>query len=241
MLPAPVAAPSAAPPPARWCALLAAVLSVVGSPWVTGCASPPGAKGPRETLSGYAEALEQGRVKEAYALLSDEAKKALPYAAFERMVRENGDEMRSLAQALGRPSSPPEVTATVTTEGGRTLTLVYQDGKWRVDGAALDLYGQSTPESAVRSFLRAYRNRRFDVLVRFVPSSEAEGLDAAKLRKAWEGEQKAEMDRLTGALEAGLGTARFERVGNRATMSYAAGGTVELVEEAGRWKIEDLR
>jgi hypothetical protein len=209
--------------------------------WAAGCGPPPGAKGPRETLGAYAQALEQGQVREAYALLSDEARKALPFEAFERMVRENGDEMRVLAQALIRPSSPPEVTATVTIEGGRALLLVYEDGKWRIDGAALDLYGQRTPESAVRAFLRAYHNRRFDVLLRFVPASEAEGLDAAKLRKAWDGEQKAEMDRLTQALEAGLPTARFERVGNRATMSYAAGGTVELVEEAGKWKIEDLR
>jgi hypothetical protein len=209
--------------------------------WVVGCGSPPGPKGPRETLGAYAQALEQGQVRAAYALLSDEARKALPFEAFDRMVRENGDEMRALAQALVRPSSPPLVTATVTTEGGRALLLVYEDGKWRIDGAALDLYGQRTPEAAVRAFLRAYRSRRFDVLLRFVPASEAEGLDAAKLRKAWEGEQKAEMDRLTQALEAGLPTARFERVGNRATMSYAAGGTVELVEEAGTWKIEDLR
>ncbi len=220
--------------------LLVALMGLaLGGGWA--CGSPPAPKGPREALAAYAQALEQGQVEKAYALLSDEAKKSLPLPAFERMVRENGDEMRALGSALVRPSAPPVVTAVVNGEGGRSLVLVYEDGKWRVDGSALDLYGQKTPESAVRAFLRAYHNRRFDVLLRFVPLSEAEGLDAAKLRKAWDGEQKAEMDRLTQALEAALPTARFERIGNRATMSYAAGGTVELVEEAGAWKIEDLR
>jgi hypothetical protein len=219
----------------RWKGVLALTL------WTAACGSPPGVKGPRETLGAYAQAVEQGRVEAAYALFSDEAKKSISYEAFARMVRENGDEMRALAQALVRPSSPALVTATVTTGTGRELMLVWEDGKWQIDGSALDLYGQKTPESAVRAFLRAYRNRRFDILLRFVPSSEAEGLDTAKLRKAWEGEQRAEMDRLTQALEAALPTARFERIGNRATMTYAAGGTVEMVEEAGAWKIEDLR
>ena len=43
------------------------------------------------------------------------------------------------------------------------------------------------------------------------------------------------------ALKAALPTARFEVLGERATMAYGAGGTVELVREHGVWKLEDLR
>jgi len=110
-----------------------------------------------------------------------------------------------------------------------------------VDGSAVDLYSQATPEAAIHAFLRAYDNQRYDVLLRFVPERQAEGLDEAKLKKAWEGEQKEEMDRLTQALQAALPTARFEFLGDRATMAYGAGGTVEFVREAGTWKIEDFR
>jgi hypothetical protein len=209
--------------------------------WGAGCAGGPPAYGPSETLRQYAQALDEGRVADAYALLSDEAKKGITFEAFRRMVAENSEEVRDIADALTRPSGPPLVTATVTAPNGETLLLVYEDGQWRVDGSAIDLYSQSTPESAVRAFVRAFNNRRFDVLMRFVPEAKAEGLSAAKLKKAWDGEQREEMQRLTQALEAALPTAKIERIGDRATMAYGAGGTVELLNEAGVWKIEDFR
>ncbi len=204
-------------------------------------------RSPRSALDQYAEALEQGRVKDAYALLSREAKRSIPYAAFVRMLRDNPSEIKALAEALARPSSPPLVTAMVTAPNGETLLLVYEDGAWKIDGSAVDLYSQSTPEAAVVAFIRAYENKRYDVLMRFVPEGAKRGdakgpaLDVARLQTAWEGEQKEEMDRLTQALRAALPTAKFELIGNRATMAYGAGGTVEFLRENGVWKIEDFR
>jgi len=205
------------------------------------CASAPPPKGPKETLDAYAQALHEGRVREAYDLLSEEARRNIPFEAFQRMVKENPEEVRDIAKALERPAGPPLVTATVTAPNGESLLLVYENGAWRVDGSAIDLYSQASPESAVRAFIRAFENKRYDVLLRFVPDAKKEGLDAAKLKKAWEGEQKDEMERLTQALAAALPTARFERIGERATMSYGAGGTVELLREHGSWKIEEFR
>lgn len=118
---------------------------------------------------------------------------------------------------------------------------MYEAGQWRVDASAIDLYSQASPEAAVRAFIRAFENKRWDVLMRFVPDGKKEGLDAAKLKKAWEGEQKDELTRLTQALAAALPTAKFERIGERATMSYGAGGTVELLREHGAWKVEEFR
>jgi hypothetical protein len=208
---------------------------------VLGCSATPAPQGPRETLGEYARALSEGRVQDAYALLSDEARKSIPFEAFQRMVKENPEEVRDITRALTRPSGPPLVTATVASPNGESLLLVFEDGEWKVDASAIDLYSQASPEAAVRAFLRAFDNKRYDVLMRFVPDIKKEGLDAAKLKKAWEGEQKEEMDRLTQALEAALPTARFERIGDRATMAYGAGGTVELVREHGAWKIEEFR
>ena len=210
---------------------------------LTACAGrqSPQSASPQETLAAYAAALDAGRVEEAYQLLSSDAKKAIPFEAFQRMVQENPDEVRQIAQALTRPAGAPVVTATVTAPNGETLVLVLEDGRWRIDGSTVDLYSQTTPRAAIESFLLAYENQRYDVLLRFVPETQAHGLDAAKLKAAWEGEQKEEMDRLTQALRAALPTARFETLGDRATMAYGAAGTVELVREGGVWKIEDFR
>jgi hypothetical protein len=164
----------------------------------------------------------------------------MSFEAFQRIVKENPEEMRALASALVRPTTSTTVTATVTGPDGKALLLRLEDGRWRVDRSAIDLYGQDTPEAALRSFVRAFQNRRYDVLLRFVPDAKREGLDAAKLKAAFEGDQKDEVERVTQGVAAALPTATIEDLGDRATLSYGAGGTVELVREHGVWKIEDF-
>jgi hypothetical protein len=219
-------------------AALAAVLAA--------CSATPGPKDPRQTLDAYARALEAGRVEEAYGLLSDEARKSIPFEAFARMVKENPEEVKEIAHALSRPAGPPVVTATVTAPNGEALLLVYEGGHWRVDGSAIDLYSQTTPKATVVSFIRAYENRRYDVLLRFVPDRErtpesGPPLDAAKLKRAFEGEQREELEQITQGLRAALPTAKIEMLGDRATMAYGTGSTVELVREHGLWKIEEFK
>ena len=205
------------------------------------CASSGQQLSPQESLDAYATALREGRTADAYALLSADAKKEIPYESFQRIVRENPDEVREIARSLESPASPPRVTAVVTAPSGEALLLVYEGGAWRVDGSAIDLYGQSTPDAALRAFVRAFRNRRYDVLLRFIPDAEREGLGVAELKRAWEGAERAELERLVSAVETALPTARLEVTGDRATMAFGAAGTVELVRERGVWKVEDLK
>ncbi len=207
-----------------------------------GCASGSSAGNPEGVLASYAHAVERGKLSEAYALLSEDAKKSITFEEFKRVIQENPEQARELVQALDRPQSgPPRVTANVTGADGEPLLLVYESGAWRVDGSAIDLYNQGTPESAALGFLRAVENKRYDVLLRFVPDSQRDGLNEAALRNAWEGEQKPDMARLSEALKAALPAAHFEVVGERATLAYGAGGTIELVREHGAWKVEELK
>jgi hypothetical protein len=205
------------------------------------CAGNRASAEPDGTLRAYAAALETGRAVDAYGLLSSDAKKSIPFDSFQRMLKENPEETKELARALRRPAQPPEVTASVTPPGGPTLLLVYENGAWRVDASSIDLYSQATPERAIASFVRAYEARRFDVLLRFVPDAQKQDLTAETLQKAWTGEQKEEVERMVQALRAALPTARFEALGDRATLAFGAGGTLELVREHGSWKVEDLK
>lgn len=222
----------------RW-ALLAAMLSGAVSSGCGATAKP--ARGPTETLRAYADALNAGRVEDAYAMLSDEAKRELSLDAFRRMVKENPSEMDEIAGALKRPASAPVVTATIATPDGDALLLRYESGRWRVDASAIDLYSQATPRQAVTSFIRAFERKRYDVLMRFVPDSKKPGLSAKQLKESWEGSQQQEMQRLIPAVKSALPTATFEEAGDRATMPYGAVGTVELVREHGTWKIENFK
>jgi hypothetical protein len=195
---------------------------------------------PNRVLNDYAAALESGRYRDAYALLSAEAQRDIPYAAFERMARENPDEVKEIARSLRRPIAESQVTATVTGADGSQLLLVYEAGSWRVDGSAIDLYSQASPELAMASFVKAFESKRYDVLLRFVPTEKRAGLDEKALRAAWEGEQKRDMTQLVQALKASLPTAKVELLGDRATLAYGPGATVELLREQGVWKIEEL-
>jgi len=205
---------------------------------VAGCA---GARGedPQGVLHAYARALEDGRADDAYRLLSDEARRGISLEAFRRMVTGSPDEVKELGRALARPTAPPVVTATVTAPNGQELQMVLENGRWKVDAAAVDLYAQDTPRHAVQGFVRALERKRYDVLMRFVPDGHKEGLDPERLKKAWEGEDKEEMAQVLSALKQALPAASIEETGERAAMPYGA-GTMQLVREHGVWKIEDF-
>jgi hypothetical protein len=263
---------------------------------LAGCPGSLAQQGPSDTLRAYAAALEQGRVEEAYRLLSDEAKRTLSLEAFRRAVKENPQDAAEIARALARPASDPVVTATVTMPSGDELVLVFEGGRWRIDASAVDLYGQATPRQAIVGFLRAFERKRYDVILRYVPDAEREGiggmgdevaaegapsdapqkpqsaatadggapdpklaegadkrtpsakplapndgqLTADKLRIAWEGPYKEQINRTVQAIKTALPTAQIEETGDSAAMPYGQGGTVAFLREHGVWKIRDF-
>ncbi len=205
-----------------------------------GCASAQAAGGdPSAVLRSYARALEEGRADDAYRLLSDEARRGMSLEAFRRMVKDNPEEVREIGKSLARPAGAPVVTATLTGPRGEELELVMENGKWKVDLASIDFYAQDTPRHAITGFIRALERKRYDVIMRYVPESHMEGLDAAKLKAAWEGHDKDEIDQVLAALKQALPTAQIEETGERAAMPYGA-GTILLVREHGLWKIENF-
>ncbi len=203
-----------------------------------GCAAHD-ANDPAGVLHAYARALEEGRADDAYRLLSDEARRGVSVDAFRRMVKESPDEVREVGRSLERPTSAPLVSATVTPPNGQALELVLEDGKWRIESSAIDLYTQDSPRHAVQGFVRALERRRYDVILRYVPDAHKDGLDAGKLKASWEGHDKEEMDQVLAALKQALPTATIEETGERATLGYGA-GTMQLLREHGLWKIEDF-
>lgn len=225
---------------------------------LTGCSGAfDGGEGPREALGAYAKALDEGRAEEAYGHLSNEAKRSISLEAFRRMVEENPEDVKDIARSLTRPGSEPLVTATVAGPGGEALQLIYEDGRWAIDGTGIDRYGQATPRQALEGFIRAFERKRFDILMRYVPAAEREGrpeamwgegadqsvggLTAEKLKEAWTGDQKEFITGIVQAIKSALPAARIEETDDRAAMPYGSGGTVLFIREDGLWKIEDLR
>jgi len=225
---------------------------------VSGCSgATTSPAGPTAALDAYSTALSEGHADDAYQLLSDDAKRQISLEAFRRMVEERPEDVRELARSLARPGNTPVVTATVVAPGGDQLELVYEEGRWVVDGTGIDRYGQGTPRQAIVGFIRAFERKRFDVLMRYVPEAERQGkpeamwgeagdaehapLTPEKLEASWAGEQKEFITGLIEAVKSALPTASIEETDDRAAMPYGANGTVLFVREDGRWKIEDLQ
>ncbi len=220
---------------------LALLLGItLGAPACT----PPTIDAPAVVLNEYARAIQDGRVEDAYRLLSVEAHRQMSLEAFGRLVRENPDDARAMARALARPASEPLVTAKAKTPEGDDISLVFEKGRWRIDGSTLDLYSQATPKQAIEGFLRAFDRHRYDVLLRYVPSRKRRAepglpaLDEARLRESFEGPQRDDFVRITQALRAALPTSTIEESNDHASMAYGTNGTLQLLREDGLWKID---
>jgi hypothetical protein len=215
-----------------------AAIVLVGVGLVAGCHRSPGRESPSATVRAFAEDLRAQRYADAYARLSETYRRRVPLDELIRRLEANPDEARDLAALLERVSDEALVTARVTYGDGEILPLVLEDGDFRIAGDVADFYDQSSPRAALRSFVRAMERRRYDVVLRFVPEADLEGMTVEKMRQAWEGTGREEIETLLLRLREALENP-IEVVGDRATMPYGERYTALLVREQGIWKIED--
>ncbi|MBX3157399.1 MAG: hypothetical protein KF773_15595 [Deltaproteobacteria bacterium] len=204
------------------------------------CASCGGGRGPGLTLDKYGRALKNRDYGGAYDLMSSQFRGKVSREDYVRMMRDNPREVDETADRLRGKRGSLEVSAEfVYGNLGDKMLLVQEDGRWRVASNPLAFYDQSTPRNALRSFLRAYSLERWDIMLRFVPNSYRDKMDAAKMKTQFTGPSKEQMDNLMHTLEANVDEPIVER-GNDARMSYGDRSTVQFVKEEGAWKLKDL-
>jgi hypothetical protein len=205
-----------------------------------GCGGATAAQTPEAVVSAYARALRAGRPADAWALMSADYRRRVSQAEFARHLAENPAEAREAADALARADGPASQRADVRLADGDSVTLVRDAGDWRIATNLADFYDQSTPRAALRSFVRAMERERYDMVLRFVPDADREGMTEARMRAAFSEEGRDETSRLLTALRAAL-DAPLEEVGDHATLRYGEDGrrVARLRREDGLWKIED--
>lgn len=195
---------------------------------------------PASALDRYASALRAKNYDAAYELMSSEYRARVGRDEFVRMLRDNPREVDDTASRLASRKRRMQVTADLVYGLGDSLRLIEEDGGWRIADNPLAFYDQSTPRAALRSFVRAYRLERWDVMLRFVPKAYAELMDVEKMRGQFTGERKDAMAQLLNALEANVDQAIDEVGPGEARMRYGAGQQVTFVKEDGRWRLKDL-
>lgn len=205
---------------------------------VAGCAHR--AESPTDTLTAFGAAVEKKDYAAAYALTSAELRQRVPFETFKATLEAGGEEAQALGRRLRVGALKVPLHAEVDVDLGEKLPLVYEGGRWRVDGQPFETWSQKTPRAALLSFVRALSRHRYDVALRLVPNRYRPGLSAEKLRDYWEGDKKAEngqlLDRLRAAVAAGT---PIVELGDEAHMPYGDRYEVRFVREDGAWKIED--
>jgi len=203
-----------------------------------GCPGFDATQTPESTVSAFSRALRDGRVDDAYSMMSESYRRRVGIDEFRRLFRDYPAEVQQTARALTERRGSPEEEATVEYGEGETMRLVRESGEWRVATDVVDFYDQSTPRAALRSFVRSMERRRYDVVLALIPEADREGMTEDRMRETWEGEGREEVERLLANLRAALDNP-IEEVGDRATMTYGDRFRVRFVREDGVWRIED--
>jgi hypothetical protein len=193
--------------------------------------------GPDLVLRQYLAALAGGRVDEAYSLLGADYRRTHDRAAFERSLA--SVEGRNAASRLRRAPTSVELRAELALPDGDRLPLELEHGQWRLARDPLEFYPQNTPVEALRSFLRAVDNHRYEVVLRFVPTRYRATITVDKLRERWEGERRGELLAQLTAVRAHLGDP-LDLAGDEARLAVGERKQVKLVREDGLWKVESL-
>jgi hypothetical protein len=199
------------------------------------CAHQP--EGPAATLQAFGAALARGDTRGAYALTSADFQKRTPYDAFAAGLGTNAGDTKDLGKRFADQAAHVAPRVDVQLAQGETLSLVLEAGRWRVDGPAPEPWGQRTPRAALRTFVRALTEKRYDIVLRLVPRRHRADLTAEKLRQYWEAHQdetKAMLSRLQAALAAPI-----VESGDEAHMPYGPELEMVFVREDGVWRIED--
>ncbi|HET7505530.1 MAG TPA: hypothetical protein VFK02_31135 [Kofleriaceae bacterium] len=196
-------------------------------------------KGPNQTLDSYGAALKNHDFGAAYDLMSSSFRGKVSRDDYVRMMRDNGREVNETADRLRGRKGSMEVSAEFAYGLGDTMRLVQENGQWRIASNPLAFYDQSTPKAALRSFIRAYRLERWDIMLRFVPNSYRAKMNEKMMQAQFTGPSREQMENLINTLEANVDEPIIER-GNDARMSYGDRYTVQFLKEDGAWKLKDL-
>lgn len=210
-------------------------VAILGVACALGC-SP---SGPAQTIDAYGRALRRRDFSESYELMSSAFRTRVSRQDYARMMRNSSREVDETAKRLRSGGGKLEVSAEFDYGIGDQMHLVQEGGQWRIRTNPLEFYDQTTPKSALRSFLRAYRLGRWDVMLQFVPNAYRNRMDSGKVKAQFTGDSKAATDLLIQTLEAYADEPIVER-GNDARMTYADKFEVRFLREDGVWKIQDL-
>jgi len=206
----------------RWVAITFACLAL-------GCASGPArpAGDPARTLTAFLAAVRDDKLDVAYHALHPELRRSLSRERFGELARDNKAELLELAAQLERVDEHVLVQAKVVTARGEAVTVVLEDGQYRIAGGVLDAHALASPLDAVSELRRALQRESLTLLLHVLSSER---------RAAWLAAFGETLERTEDPLDL-----RVEIHGDTAIVYVTGGGEIHLRKEADRWHVHDVK
>lgn len=218
---------------------------VAGTASIAGCAHH--GHSPSDVVRDFAVAIERGDHAHAYALMSSDYRRRVSLEKFRAEIDAERQNVIRDAAALAHASLRP-AHAQVETRAGDRVPLTLEGDGWRLGEQPLVPFGQQSPRAALRTFVRAVTERRYDIVLRLVPGQHRPRITESMLRIYWEGPDSGPHRRLLDLLRMNLEAPIIE-LGTEAQMPYGPGnqhgehredeGEVRFLLEGGVWKIDD--
>lgn len=189
-----------------------------------------------KVVRAYARALGEGEHRAAYELMSPAFRARVTFESWQKSLADNPQEVSDASRRLARVRSQDDVHALEHSKH-EPLALTEDAGRWYIANTPIQLYDQSTPRAALRSFVAAFARKRYDVILRLMPEADKEGVTSETLTQHFGHEARDQIARMLSQLSANL-DAPIEQHAQRATMPYAEHRRVTFVLERDRWRIE---
>lgn len=214
------------------------ILALLACAALAPAACAPRRPAPVDTLRSYSAALGAGDYDAAYALMSEEYRSNYTKEEFKRQLDDSPREVKETARRLQGAYDDIEISAEFRYGLGDRMRLVRQGGEWKIASNPIAYYSQDSPRAALRSFLRAYHLKRWDIMLRLVPDEYRERMNEHNVRDQFEGGRAEEIAVMMNTLEANVDEP-IEEKGATARMKYGGNYEVQFVREDGLWKIKE--
>lgn len=187
-------------------------------------------------VRSFARALSEGEERAAYELMSPAYRARVSFETWQKNLADNPEEVSEASRRLSRVRSQDDVRA-LEHNAHDPLVLTQEAGHWYIATEPIELYDQSTPRAALRSFVAAFTRKRYDVILRLMPEADKESVTSETLAQHFGNDARDEIAQLLSQLTPHL-DAPIEQSERHATMPYAGHRRVSFVLEQGRWRIQ---
>ncbi len=217
-------------PPARFYGLAGAGSLLVA----TACAGSPDS-----TFEAYRRALARGEVRRVAALHAQTGPLPSDPERLSAFREQHPATWEAAVERLREPVAAVRQTAEVRLTSGATVTLVLEDGQWRVLEGAMWVPAADTPESALLTLFFGLEAGDLAAVRSVMPQSQRAQFATDRALRNHLGRIRARVERARERIgDVRPGLARI--TGDKATLPYEGARQVRFVWEAKRWRVLDV-